>query len=122
MAGNRIFIELIEGKNKNGTLKKKKYFIKPLMTMFDTFQAMKLASSLQKMSTESENGEVPIEEFEEVFQFIVEQFDNQFTVEELMKGLPSGEKGFSIAGDVLMKVANANQESDTKTFLEEKKN
>lgn len=122
MTNKRISLELIEGKNKNGTLKKKKYFIKPLMTMYDTFQAMKLATNLQKLSTEDEDGMVPIEEFEEVFHFISEQFDNQFTSEELMKGLPPGEEGFTQAGEILMAIANANQSSDTKTFLEEKNN
>lgn len=119
MANKRIFIELIEKRNANGSLKKKKYFIKPLNTLYDTFAAMKLASSMEQIN--EEKGGVPIDEFEELFRFIVEQFDNQFTEEELMKGLPPGDEGFTTLSDLLMTIAQANQPSDTKAFLEEKK-
>lgn len=120
MTNKRIFIELIEKRNANGSLKKKKHFIKPLLTMHDTLQAMRIGSNFQKINEEEDY--IPMAEVDELFNFVVELFDGQFTQMELEKGLPFGDEGFSAVMDVVMKVANANQESDTKSFLEEKKN
>lgn len=119
MTNKRIFIELIEKRNANGSLKKKKYFIKPILTMYDSFTALRIAARVEKL--EKEQGGIPIDEFEEIFNFIVECFEGQFTTDEMLKGLPAGEEGYQVAFGLLGSIADANQKGETKAFLEEKK-
>lgn len=118
MAGKRLFIELTVGKNQNGTAKKKKFFVKSTMSLHDTMQAMRLASKFQ--SIEEKEDYIPIDELDEMFNFIVEVFDKQFTQEELERGLPSGEDGFQTIMSALASISNGTQASESKDFLEEK--
>lgn len=123
MAGNRLFIELVVGKNQNGTAKKKKFFAKSTMSLHDTMQAMRLGKKFQDQEKVDEDKQViPMEIFDEMLYFVVEIFDKQFTQEQLEKGLPFGEEGFEILMNVIGDISNGNQEVDTKAFLEEKKN
>lgn len=47
------------------------------------------------------NMAVQMEVLEEVLDFIVEAFDNQFTSIELQKGLPNGQEGIEKIGQLL---------------------
>lgn len=121
---NRVFIELIEGKNKNGTTKKKKYFAKSDFSLRDSMQAFRLADKFKKVEEKQQEDEnyIPLEEMDEAEYFIVEAFEKQFTVEQLENGLPAFPEGFEYIMNILGSIASPSDGNDTKAFLEEKKN
>lgn len=119
----RTSIELITGFTKTGKPQYQKYLAKPIITLFETIQGSKLGLKLNKAFkgadfkdlteeefnnlsvTEQEeyknkqeeyenNMAVQMEVLEEVLDFIVEAFDNQFTSIELQKGLPKGSRRY----------------------------
>lgn len=145
----RTSIELITGFTKTGKVQTKKYLVKPVITLYETIYGSKLSAKMQKVfnavdlneltdeeykelsETEkkeydqkleeaSEKAEEQFDVLDEVFQFIAEAFDNQFTPEELQKGLESGQKGFETLGTVLRNITSGGEPSDTKKFVEEK--
>lgn len=146
---NRTSIELITGFTKSGKPQYKKYLAKPIITLYETIQGSKLGVKLSKLFNDEEFKELTEEEYEqlsvtaqneykekqkeyenkaieqmealeETLEFIVEAFDNQFTPIELQKGLPNGQEGIAIIGDLLRKIT-AGEPSDTKKFVTEQK-
>ncbi|MEB8265116.1 phage tail assembly chaperone G [Mammaliicoccus sciuri] len=145
----RTSIELITGFTKTGKVQTKKYLAKPVITLYETIYGSKLSAKMKKVfndndideltegeyeklsETEKKEYNQKIEEFsekaeeqfevlDEVFQFVSDAFDNQFTPEELQKGLESGQKGFETLGTVLRNITSGGEPSDTKKFVEEK--
>lgn len=146
----RTSIELITGYTKTGKLQTKKYLAKPVITLYDTIYGSKLLTKMKKAFKEPDFKELSEEEFnklneiekkeylskveeyeneaenqievlEEVFQFVSESFDNQFSPEELQKGLKSGQEGFEALGNVLKNITSGGEPSETKKFLNEQK-
>ncbi|UXR56790.1 phage tail assembly chaperone G [Staphylococcus schleiferi] len=144
----RPSIELITGYTKAGKPQTKKYLAKPIITLFDTIQGTKLARKMQNLYADSNFKELTEEEYavlsetekeeyndklqeqekrtlemfdaiEEITTFIAEMFGNQFTSEELQKGLESGEKGFETLSEVLGTLI-AGDVDETKKFVTEK--
>ncbi|WP_256061962.1 hypothetical protein, partial [Staphylococcus aureus] len=64
------------------------------------------------------NMAVQMEVLEEVLDFIVEDFDNQFTSIELQKGLPNGQEGIEKIGQLIGRIKGG-EPSDTKKFVTE---
>lgn len=147
----RTSIELITGFTKTGKPQYKKYLAKPIMTMFETIQGSKLSMKMQKAFkapdfeelTEEQYEELSITEkkeydikqdeygeqvmsqmdiLDEVFVFIAEAFDNQFTSTELQKGIPNGQEGFEFLGETMRNITAGGEPSDTKKFVSEKTN
>lgn len=145
----RTSIELITGYTKTGKVQTKKYLAKPVTTLYDTIYGSKLLTKMKKLFKEPDFNELSEEEFnelsetekteylnkveayeneaeeqidvlDEVFQFVSESFDNQFTAEELQKGLKSGQEGFETLGNVLKNITSGGEPSDTKKFVNEK--
>lgn len=145
----RTSIELITGYTKTGKVQTKKYLAKPFTTLYDTIYGSKLLTKMKKLFKEPDFDELSEEEFnklsetekteylnkveeyeneaenqievlDEVFQFVSESFDNQFTAEELQKGLKSGQEGFDTLGNVLKNITSGGEPSDTKKFVNEK--
>jgi hypothetical protein len=144
----RTSIELITGYTKTGKVQTKKYLAKPVLTLYETIYGSKLSMKMQKVFKNPDFKELTEEEYnklseteqveydekvkenieriqeqfdvlDEIFQFLVEAFDNQFTPEELQKGIESGEVGFNKLGTVLGNITNGGEPSDTKKFVEE---
>lgn len=145
----RTSIELITGFTKTGKPQYKKYLAKPILTLFETMQGSKLSMKMQKVFKEPNFDELTEEQYEalsetekleydklqeeyteqvmsqmdildEVFEFITEAFDEQFTTIELQKGLPSGQDGFEYLGTILRNITSGGEPSDTKKFVSEK--
>ncbi|HDC7997738.1 TPA: hypothetical protein PBX20_000891 [Staphylococcus aureus] len=136
----RTSIELITGFTKTGKPQYQKYLAKPIITLFETIQGSKLGLKLNKAFkgadfkdlteeefnnlsvTEQEEYEnnmaVQMEVLEEVLDFIVEAFDNQFTSIELQKGLPNGQEGIEKIGQLIGRITGG-EPSDTKKFVTE---
>ncbi|EGQ2926953.1 hypothetical protein EEJ50_08710, partial [Staphylococcus pseudintermedius] len=134
----RTSIELITGYTKTGKPQTKKYFAKPSLSLFDTLQGSKLSARVSKSFKEPDFEELTQEELEklseieqkeyqakvaehqervvqqleileEISEFIVDGFGNQFTSEELQKSISAGFEGIKnliglleklISGDV----------------------
>lgn len=145
----RTSIELITGYIKAGKPQTKKYLAKPSLSLFDTIQGSKLSTRLTKVFKQPDFEELSQEEFEnlseteqkeyqakieeyqeqvaqqfdvldEVTTFVAEGFDNQFTSEELQKGIPAGSEGLNTLVTVLEKLI-AGDVDDTKKFVTEQK-
>lgn len=145
----RTSIELITGYTKAGKPQTKKYLAKPSLSLFDTIQGSKLSTRLTKVFKQPDFEELSQEEFEnlseteqkeyqakieeyqeqaaqqfdvldEVTTFVAEGFDNQFTSEELQKGIPAGSEGLNTLVTVLEKLI-AGDVDDTKKFVTEQK-
>ncbi|MRV56642.1 phage tail assembly chaperone G [Staphylococcus aureus] len=143
----RTSIELITGFTKTGKPQYQKYLAKPIITLFETIQGSKLGLKLNKAFKGSDFKELTEEEFnnlsvteqeeyknkqeeiednmalqmevlEEVLDFIVEAFDNQFTSIELQKGLPKGQEGIEKIGQLIGRITGG-EPSDTKKFVTE---
>ncbi|PTF55943.1 phage tail assembly chaperone G [Staphylococcus chromogenes] len=145
----RTSIELITGYTKAGKPQTKKYLAKPSLSLFDTIQGSKLSTRLTKAfrqpdfdelsqeqyeklsETEQKEYQAKIEEYQEqvaqqfdvldeVTTFVAEGFDNQFTSEELQKGIPAGPEGLNTLVTVLEKLI-AGDVDGTKKFVTEQK-
>ncbi len=145
----RPSIELITGYTKAGKPQTKKYLAKPVITLFDTIQGTKLAKKMQTSfsnpgyeelteeqyqelsETEKDEYNAKVSEFEEnlmqqfdviveISTFISEMFGNQFTAEELQKGIEAGDKGIEKLFSVLDLLITGDVD-DTKKFVTEKK-
>ncbi|ERS92673.1 hypothetical protein NKW85_09905 [Staphylococcus simulans] len=145
----RASIELITGYTKTGKPQTKKYLAKPMMSLFDTIQGSKLSTKLTKTfkqpdfedltqeefdklsETEQKEYQAKVEEYQElvseqfevldeVTAFVAEGFDNQFTSEELQKGIPAGAEGLNTLVNVLETLISGDLD-DTKKFVTEKK-
>lgn len=146
----RPSVELIVGYTKTGKPQTKKYMAKPVMTLLDTIQGSKLMMKMKKVFSESDFEELTSEEFEKLTEiekkeynakieeqeenivnqfeiveeaatYVSEAFNKQFTAEEFLNGLESGEKGFATLSEVLGKLV-AGDVDETKKFVKEKKN
>ncbi|OFU78049.1 hypothetical protein HMPREF3110_07780 [Staphylococcus sp. HMSC10C03] len=145
----RASIELITGYTKTGKPQTKKYLAKTMMSLFDTIQGSKLSTKLTKTfkqpdfedltqeefdklsETEQKEYQAKVEEYQElvseqfevldeVTAFVAEGFDNQFTSEELQKGIPAGAEGLNTLVNVLETLISGDLD-DTKKFVTEKK-
>ncbi|KDP13629.1 hypothetical protein BU644_07125 [Staphylococcus chromogenes] len=145
----RTSIELITGYTKAGKPQTKKYYAKPMMSLFDTIQGSKLSTRVTKVFKEPDFEELTQEEFEklsvteqkehqakvdeyqeqvvqqfeiieEITAFIADGFVNQFTSEELQKGIPAGFEGLTNLINVLEELISGDVD-DTKKFVTEKK-
>ena len=130
----RASIELITGYTKTGKPQTKKYLAKPMMSLFDTIQGSKLSTKLTKTFKQPDFEDLTQEEFDklsetvseqfevldEVTAFVAEGFDNQFTSEELQKGIPAGAEGLNTLVNVLETLISGDLD-DTKKFVTEKK-
>ncbi|MDP4447516.1 hypothetical protein ACFDHY_03005 [Staphylococcus hyicus] len=145
----RTSIELITGYTKTGKPQTKKYYAKPMMSLFDTIQGSKLSTRVTKVFKEPDFEELTQEEFEklsvteqkehqakvdeyqeqvvqqfeiieEITAFIADGFGNQFTSEELQKGIPAGFEGLTNLINVLEELISGDVD-DTKKFVTEKK-
>ncbi len=65
-----------------------------------------------------DNMALQMEVLEEVLDFIVEAFDNQFTSIELQKGLPNGQEGIEKIGQLIGRITGG-EPSETKKFVTE---
>lgn len=145
----RTSIELITGYTKTGKPQTKKYYAKPMMSLFDTIQGSKLSTRVTKVFKEPDFEELTQEEFEklsvteqkehqakvdeyqeqvvqqfeiieEITAYIADGFGNQFTSEELQKGIPAGFEGLTNLINVLEELISGDVD-DTKKFVNEKK-
>ncbi|PCF84596.1 hypothetical protein [Staphylococcus intermedius] len=145
----RPSIELITGYTKAGKPQTKKYFAKSVITLFDAMQGTKLAKKLQNSQAgydverltdeeyenlseteQKEYAEKMIEQdnnalelfniLEEVTVFIADMFGNQFTAEDVQKGIEMGGRGFEVISETLGSLI-AGEVDDTKKFVSEKK-
>ncbi|HAR5651853.1 hypothetical protein RNS17_07090 [Staphylococcus pseudintermedius] len=145
----RTSIELITGYTKTGKPQTKKYFAKPSLSLFDTLQGSKLSARVSKSFKEPDFEELTQEELEklseieqkeyqakvaehqervvqqleileEISEFIVDGFGNQFTSEELQKSISAGFEGIKNLIGLLEKLISGDVD-DTKKFVTEKK-
>lgn len=145
----RTSIELITGYTKTGKPQTKKYFAKPSLSLFDTLQGSKLSARVSKSFKEPDFEELTQEELEklseieqkeyqakvaehqervvqqleileEISEFIVDGFGNQFTSEELQKSISAGFEGIKNLIGLLEKLISGDVD-DTKKFVKEKK-
>ncbi|MDK3937068.1 hypothetical protein O0D48_05325 [Staphylococcus pseudintermedius] len=145
----RTSIELITGYTKTGKPQTKKYFAKPSMSLFDTLQGSKLSARVSKSFKEPDFEELTQEELEklseieqkeyqakvdehqervvqqleileEISEFIVDGFGNQFTSEELQKSISAGFEGIKNLIGLLEKLISGDVD-DTKKFVTEQK-
>ncbi|EJG5118205.1 hypothetical protein NAC58_000421 [Staphylococcus pseudintermedius] len=145
----RTSIELITGYTKTGKPQTKKYFAKPSLSLFDTLQGSKLSARVSKSFKEPDFEELTQEELEklseieqkeyqakvaehqervvqqleileEISEFIVDGFGNQFTSEELQKSISSGFEGIKNLIGLLEKLISGDVD-DTKKFVTEQK-
>lgn len=145
----RTSIELITGYTKAGKPQKKKYLAKPTLSLFDTIQGSKLSARVTKAFEGADFEELSQEEFEnlseteqkeyqakvgeqqeklaqqfeiidEITEFVADGFGNQFTSEELQKGIPAGIEGLTNLINVLESLI-AGDVDDTKKFVSEQK-
>ncbi|EHT8044944.1 hypothetical protein KXP97_002557 [Staphylococcus pseudintermedius] len=145
----RTSIELITGYTKTGKPQTKKYFAKPSLSLFDTLQGSKLSARVSKSFKEPDFEELTQEELEklseieqkeyqakvaehqervvqqleileEISEFIVDGFGNQFTSEELQKSISVGFEGIKNLIGLLEKLISGDVD-DTKKFVTEQK-
>ncbi|EGQ0327401.1 hypothetical protein HLE54_000101 [Staphylococcus pseudintermedius] len=145
----RTSIELITGYTKTGKPQTKKYFAKPSLSLFDTLQGSKLSARVSKSFKEPDFEELTQEELEklseieqkeyqakvaehqervvqqleileEISEFIVDGFGNQFTSEELQKSISAGFEGIKNLIGLLEKLTSGDVD-DTKKFVTEQK-
>lgn len=145
----RTSIELITGYTKTGKPQTKKYFAKPSLSLFDTLQGSKLSARVSKSFKEPDFEELTQEELEklseieqkeyqakvdehqervvqqleileEISEFIVDGFGNQFTSEELQKSISAGFEGIKNLIGLLEKLISGDVD-DTKKFVTEQK-
>ncbi|EGQ3418821.1 hypothetical protein [Staphylococcus pseudintermedius] len=145
----RTSIELITGYTKTGKPQTKKYFAKPTLSLFDTIQGSKLSARVSKSFKEPDFEELTQEELEklseieqkeyqakvaehqervvqqleileEISEFIVDGFGNQFTSEELQKSISAGFEGIKNLIGLLEKLISGDVD-DTKKFVTEQK-
>ncbi|HAR6186803.1 TPA: hypothetical protein I1704_000803 [Staphylococcus pseudintermedius] len=145
----RISIELITGYTKTGKPQTKKYFAKPSLSLYDTLQGSKLSARVSKSFKEPDFEELTQEELEklseieqkeyqakvaehqervvqqleileEISEFIVDGFGNQFTSEELQKSISAGFEGIKNLIGLLEKLISGDVD-DTKKFVTEQK-
>lgn len=145
----RTSIELITGYTKTGKPQTKKYFAKPSLSLFDTLQGSKLSARVSKSFKEPDFEELTQEELEklseieqkeyqakvaehqervvqqleileEISEFIVDGFGNQFTSEELQKSISAGFEGIKNLIGLLEKLISGDID-DTKKFVTEQK-
>ncbi|EHE7491249.1 hypothetical protein M2681_002077 [Staphylococcus pseudintermedius] len=145
----RTSIELITGYTKTGKPQTKKYFAKPSLSLFDTLQGSKLSARVSKSFKEPDFEELTQEELEklseieqkeyqakvaehqervvqqleileEISEFIVDGFGNQFTSEELQKSISAGFEGIKNLIGLLEKLISGDVD-DTKKFVKEQK-
>ncbi|EGQ1650252.1 hypothetical protein EF796_10405 [Staphylococcus pseudintermedius] len=145
----RTSIELITGYTKTGKPQIKKYFAKPSLSLFDTLQGSKLSARVSKSFKEPDFEELTQEELEklseieqkeyqakvaehqervvqqleileEISEFIVDGFGNQFTSEELQKSISAGFEGIKNLIGLLEKLISGDVD-DTKKFVTEQK-
>ncbi|EJD5777277.1 hypothetical protein M2L29_000601 [Staphylococcus pseudintermedius] len=145
----RTSIELITGYTKTGKPQTKKYFAKPSLSLFDTLQGSKLSTRVSKSFKEPDFEELTQEELEklseieqkeyqakvaehqervvqqleileEISEFIVDGFGNQFTSEELQKSISAGFEGIKNLIGLLEKLISGDVD-DTKKFVTEQK-
>ncbi|GAB0238387.1 hypothetical protein JPSP12_16150 [Staphylococcus pseudintermedius] len=145
----RTSIELITGYTKTGKPQTKKYFAKPSLSLFDTLQGSKLSTRVSKSFKEPDFEELTQEELEklseieqkeyqakvaehqervvqqleileEISEFIVDGFGNQFTSEELQKSISPGFEGIKNLIGLLEKLISGDVD-DTKKFVTEQK-
>lgn len=98
MAKKQNTLELGFGKEK------KKYFMREQTTLGDSMKAVKIAKELQNSE------DIPLDELEGMFNFIIYLFDNAFTLEDLYDGLPSMPEGTEILMPVLQSVMGGSDE------------
>ncbi|RYR80755.1 hypothetical protein DLS61_12095, partial [Staphylococcus pseudintermedius] len=127
----------------------KKYFAKPSLSLFDTLQGSKLSARVSKSFKEPDFEELTQEELEklseieqkeyqakvaehqervvqqleileEISEFIVDGFGNQFTSEELQKSISAGFEGIKNLIGLLEKLISGDVD-DTKKFVTEQK-
>ncbi|EJA1955519.1 TPA: hypothetical protein I1817_001353 [Staphylococcus pseudintermedius] len=145
----RTSIELITGYTKTGKPQTKKYFAKPSLSLFDTLQGSKLSARVSKSFKEPDFEELTQEELEklseieqkeyqakvaehqervvqqleileEISEFIVDGFGNQFTSEELQKSISAGFEGIKNLIGLLEELISGDVD-DTKKFVTEQK-
>ncbi|EMC0272397.1 hypothetical protein U9W62_000083 [Staphylococcus pseudintermedius] len=145
----RPSIELITGYTKAGKPQTKKYFAKSVITLFDAIQATKFAKKLQNFQEDYEVERLTDEEYanlseteqkeyaekmieqdnnaleffnilEEVTVFIADVFGNQFTSEDVQRGIEAGGRGFEVISETLGALI-AGEVDETKKFVTEKK-
>ncbi|MCE5488301.1 hypothetical protein JL999_09035 [Staphylococcus pseudintermedius] len=145
----RTSIELITGYTKTGKPQTKKYFAKPSLSLYDTLQGSKLSARVSKSFKEPDFEELTQEELEklseieqkeyqakvaehqervvqqleileEISEFIVDGFGNQFTSEELQKSISPGFEGIKNLIGLLEKLISGDVD-DTKKFVTEQK-
>ena len=145
----RPSIELITGYTKAGKPQTKKYFAKPSLSLFDTLQGSKLSARVSKSFKEPDFEELTQEELEklseteqkeyqakaaehqervvqqleileEISEFIVDGFGNQFTSEELQKSISAGFEGIKNLIGLLEELISGDVD-DTKKFVTEQK-
>ncbi|EHL7274165.1 hypothetical protein JL837_03270 [Staphylococcus pseudintermedius] len=145
----RTSIELITGYTKTGKPQTKKYFAKPSLSLYDTLQGSKLSARVSKSFKEPDFEELTQEELEklseieqkeyqakvaehqervvqqleileEISEFIVDGFGNQFTSEELQKSISAGFEGIKNLIGLLEKLISGDVD-DTKKFVTEQK-
>lgn len=146
----RTSIELITGYTKTGKPQTKKYFAKPSLSLFDTLQGSKLSARVSKSFKEPDFEELTQEELEklseieqkeyqakvaehqervvqqleileEISEFIVDGFGNQFTSEELQKSISAGFEGIKNLIGLLEKLISGDVDNTKKFVTEQKK-
>ncbi|HDV6116215.1 TPA: hypothetical protein RJJ91_000993 [Staphylococcus pseudintermedius] len=146
----RTSIELITGYTKTGKPQTKKYFAKPSLSLFDTLQGSKLSARVSKSFKEPDFEELTQEELEklseieqkeyqakvaehqervvqqleileEISEFIVDGFGNQFTSEELQKSISAGFEGIKNLIGLLEKLISGDVDDTNKFVTEQKK-
>lgn len=94
----------------------KKYWTPAFVSYQKTREAMSLAAKMQK---EGDDPTKIIGLLDEIENFIVELYENKFTLEELRGGL-HGPDAFPILIAQVHFISDGEQSSDTKKFLQEK--
>lgn len=146
----RTSIELITGYTKTGKPQTKKYFAKPSLSLFDTLQGSKLSARVSKSFKEPDFEELTQEELEklseieqkeyqakvaehqervvqqleileEISEFIVDGFGNQFTSEELQKSISAGFEGIKNLIGLLEELISGDVDDTKKFVIEQKK-
>lgn len=96
----------------------KKYWTPPFITYAKTREAVSLAAKMDKEGNDTEKiGGI----FDELENFVVELYDNKFTLDELRNGL-HGPDALMTLSTQLRFVSDGVQSEGTQTFLKEKKN
>lgn len=91
----------------------KKYYAKSSRSLHDMMRVMRLGKKMQQLETKEDY--IPVDEFDEMFEFIVEMYDNKFTVEDLARSLPYGEEGFKQAMEILNNLSLGDSDDENLT-------